>query len=359
MKQKNILFSTTRQWNPGDEFILFGLENLLSALKVSYNPVIYNRNPAIFRSSEAKILSLKFDFKRMRFSKLHPPEYFDNSFKKRFLDSDQFIDMAIFAGTPEWASKRLDTMYTYIDRHNIPVFYLGVGLNDRLDIQSLSPLYQKVLSKAKLITVRDQIAFQALSSLSPQQLPCPALFSAPDKFEKDILSVRKVGLIFSRQKEVKNNSIDAETFSFMKDFYENLIKNYAKDLDFEFVCHYIDDLPECQRLFPNIPCNYSYDSRSYIKIYNKFDLAIGPRIHGIGLSASMGIPGIAIGHDGRADACKGFLADIITKTDSVDGALKVFENKLGNVSELNKSVLHHKRINYDRYIELLAPFFTD
>lgn len=45
---KNIMFSSTRQWNCGDEFILFGVMNIFDRLlgKDSYNPILYNRNLA-------------------------------------------------------------------------------------------------------------------------------------------------------------------------------------------------------------------------------------------------------------------------------------------------------------------------
>lgn len=39
----HILASTTRQWNPGDEFILLGVRNLIGEATWS----IFNRNPEI------------------------------------------------------------------------------------------------------------------------------------------------------------------------------------------------------------------------------------------------------------------------------------------------------------------------
>jgi len=46
----NILVSSTRQWNPGDEFIFFGVQNLLKeALKGQrINWILYDRNPDLF-----------------------------------------------------------------------------------------------------------------------------------------------------------------------------------------------------------------------------------------------------------------------------------------------------------------------
>lgn len=36
----NIIFATTRQWNPGDEFILLGCINLLNETLGEFNPII-------------------------------------------------------------------------------------------------------------------------------------------------------------------------------------------------------------------------------------------------------------------------------------------------------------------------------
>ena len=48
-RRLNIVFSATRQFNPGDEFILYGIMNLLHDVmeNESFNAVIYNRNPDI------------------------------------------------------------------------------------------------------------------------------------------------------------------------------------------------------------------------------------------------------------------------------------------------------------------------
>ena len=44
---KNIIYSATRQWNPGDEFILMGVESLIQEVFGSHNSILYNRNPQI------------------------------------------------------------------------------------------------------------------------------------------------------------------------------------------------------------------------------------------------------------------------------------------------------------------------
>ena len=48
-KIPNILYSTTRSWNSGDDFILFGVRNIIDAVLPQHNPLIYNRNPDLHR----------------------------------------------------------------------------------------------------------------------------------------------------------------------------------------------------------------------------------------------------------------------------------------------------------------------
>lgn len=54
--RKNILVSTTRQWNPGDEFILLGSLNIMKNIlgKDNINTIIFNRNPDIRVGGENK-----------------------------------------------------------------------------------------------------------------------------------------------------------------------------------------------------------------------------------------------------------------------------------------------------------------
>ena len=72
-REPTILFSTTLGWNPGDEVILAGIENLFSAKGLRYKKRIYNRNPASYQQSAHELLSGPRD-----------------------------IDYVVFAGSPEW-----------------------------------------------------------------------------------------------------------------------------------------------------------------------------------------------------------------------------------------------------------------
>ena len=83
--KKNIVFSTTRQWNPGDEFILMGCINLLKQLGVDFNVLIYNRNPQIQSVSGIKKTAFSKFFKMLGIDLEEKyNRHFDNSVNDSF-----------------------------------------------------------------------------------------------------------------------------------------------------------------------------------------------------------------------------------------------------------------------------------
>ena len=101
-----------------------------------------------------------------------------------------------------------------------------------------------------------------------------------------------------------------------------------------FIAHYIDDLRLCNEL--GWECFYSFSARDYFEMYDACDLVISPRVHGCGMAASLGIPSIAIPHDGRISTVSGFGAMVakvgeahggdqadIPDTDDADGAVRL------------------------------------
>ena len=301
-RRLNILFSTTRQWNPGDEFILMGCINLLKPY-ISFNPVIYNRNPQIryLIGWKRKFLNKLFLF-IFRIPLFSP--FVDNSVKPH--TNGDWIDLVVFAGSPAWYGPPSFDLYQFIQKFKLPVIYLGIGVGEKVNYQSLKQYEQKVLASAHLITIRDQMGKSLLSSLKPTFKPCPALFSAPRT--KQVEKVENIGLIFATHHGSSDNKIDKKTSKFLVHLFKILI-NENPSVKFQLVCHYIDELEIAYSLFPNLEILYSYDSNDYLSIYNKFDLVIGSRVHGLGISASLGIPGVMISHDIRSETVKGFLKD--------------------------------------------------
>lgn len=359
---KNVLFSTTRQWNPGDEFILLGIINTMKQLpqfSKGFNPIIYNRNPDIQVNSrfknpmKTKKITDKIDRINFRGRSLVEPflrmGFYDNSFKPD--TSPESINAIIFAGTPEWYGNRLEKLFEISKEYNIPVAFLGIGLGGEISIEKLPKACHEALKHSYCITTRDKYTQKLLSRYNARQLACPALLSS--SIEKERKMVKKIGLIYSTYKSTAFNNISKETYRFILKFYKMLSLQYNVSL----ICHYIDEIEEAIKDFPGLEMFYSYDAKDYQEIYNKFDLVIGVRVHGIGLSASLGIPGIMIAHDYRSETVTGFKATVISADISkLKYALTVVENNVKNIEELSEKLIIYKNEVKQEYIDLLSGF---
>lgn len=133
-----------------------------------------------------------------------------------------------------------------------------------------------------------------------------------------------------------------------------LSHDFRGKYEIELVCHYIDELPFVEKAFPGTATHYSYDAKDYIDVYRKYDFVIGPRIHGIGISASMGIPGMVIKHDFRGDAADGFLAEKLDITLDLDRAIEKIKRNIDLIESKNIMLLEHKRNTQQEYVALLG-----
>lgn len=245
----------------------------------------------------------------------------------------KFIDLAVFAGTPSWSGKRSKEFYDIILKDNIPSVYLGIGMaNEPIHLENYE---KKVLKNALLISAREKYTENFLKEYNAKFIPCPALFSS--KINREVCEVKKIGLIYAISKTNKFNNINISASNYMNNLYKEILKKYSFQIEIEFIAHYIEEIPEFYKNYPEEIIRYSYDSKDYLDIYSNYDLVIGSRVHGIGISASLGIPGIMIGHDGRANTVKGFLADIITDKTDLNEALEIINNTIKNINIKSKT----------------------
>lgn len=333
----NIVFSSARQWNVGDEFILLGSINLLKKCMDNFNPILYNRHPQLRRDRQFDLIKKIDDFLGKDFIE----KFWDNSVKDR-LDMD-YADLVVFAGSPEWRGRRLKKLYASIEQYNVKTIFLGIGTNGvfEFSLDSFSQNELDVFKKSNLITCRDQDTATSLKELNVHQLPCPALFSSPK--EKEVKEVKKIGLIYGTNRAVKNNHVSAHTHDYLVKLYSHILEKYADTYQIEFVAHYIDELSEFKKEFADEKIHYSYDSKDYIDIFNQFDLVIGHRVHGIGMSASLGIPGIFIAHDKRADTVRGFLGTFVDVDTTLESFDTTFAQKVLDINSDSKALVEHKR----------------
>jgi len=348
---KNIVFSTTRQWNPGDEFILMGCINLLKEYMGEFNPIIYNRHPQLRRSRKRDIIKMIDNLVGKDFIE----KFLDNSVKER-LEMD-YADLVVFAGSPEWRGRRLPKLYDSIVKYNIPTLFLGVGSGSgavTITKNHFTDTELQVLQKAKLFTCRDcsnQDNAENILDLKVHHLPCPALFSSTK--EKSINEVKKIALIYGTYEAVRDNNISRETYDYLMKIYKYILENYKDKYEIEFVAHYIDELSAFKKDFPNEELHYSYDSKDYLEIYEKYDLIIGHRVHGIGMSASIGIPGIMIAHDMRSQTVDGFAASKLFVGEPLEKFHQLFQTKINNIARENSNLYKHKQKYKEIFLQLL------
>lgn len=360
--RKNILISTTRQWNPGDEFIMLGALNVLDELLGdNYNPIIFNRNPDIrggasFRNCTRKYeFSYKWDSTSFRgkggLHELLRIGHYDNSWKDD-MNPDN-IDIALFAGSPEWYGNRLRPMFRTIDKNNIPAIFLGLGAGDSMDFKYSAPEVHRVLSNSKLITTRDRATEALLREYDAIYVPCPAILAA--KKIRVVDGVEKIGLIYATDRTLKGNNVSEEMHEYILKIYPELMKRYSCGL----VCHYIDELDQARKDFPDADLFYSYDAKDYEKIYNQFDIVVGGRVHGIGMSASLGIPGVMIKHDIRSSTTDGFLAEAVLVGADIQEIIGLVDTYRSKIEYYSNRLIEHKQKVKEQYLQLFREKIGD
>lgn len=343
----NVLFSTTRSWNPGDEFIQFGVQNLLKELIGDFNSIIYNRNPDI-RHVAAQYPD---NAQRRRASGVGTSWIVrDNSWQPRInLES---IDLAIFAGTPEWLGEMVSPLVERLVRTTLPTLYLGIGAYEEtagMKFEELGVMEQLLLIRSLLVTVRDEACANILSPINPHHMPCPALFASSTA----TLRTQKARIALSTQgiSRINGQHINPAILHYTVNLYREIAKQY----DCGLVCHYIDELDELAPLLGDVmEFHYSSDAVDYLKIYEPFDLTLTTRIHGAGLCASMGIPGFVISHSKRSSTARGFLSNLI------DPEQETVQNVLARIDAIDVStesrrLVDHKEQTRTRYLDLLRP----
>ncbi|MFY0991655.1 polysaccharide pyruvyl transferase family protein [Halomonas sp. C05BenzN] len=342
----NIVFSTTRQWNPGDEFILMGCINLLAQHLGDFNPIIYNRNPQIRRARKFDIIKAIDNAAGKDFVE----KFLDNSVKDR--TPMDYADMVVFAGSPEWRGRRMEKLYASVLEFGLPSLFLGIGTSGKFAFtgEYFTKSEQDVFNQALLITTRDEDTQAGLQPLEAHHLPCPALFSSQNT--RVVKGVKRIGLMYGTDSAVACNNVSSNTYRYMMEAYCNILRDYGDEYEIEFVSHYIDELSSFKQDFPDRTIRYSYDAKDYLAIYDRYDLVIGYRVHGIGISASMGIPGIMLAHDPRASTVKGFCAEMVNIGTEYDELKALIDDTIATIEEKSLALQAHKEATREKYLAL-------
>ena len=171
---RRILISTTTNWNCGDQFILFGVKNILNEMfHESPCYINYDRNP-----------NNMVDYTGNQNMK----EGLHGTFMNNPIDWD-LVQMVVLAGSPEFLHEPLAPIYEGLAKHtHIPLLAIGVGYSYEDFVKPLTDCEMQVLKRPNtLIITRQEQLSNNLKQLLDREiftLPCPALFCFKDFPEK-------------------------------------------------------------------------------------------------------------------------------------------------------------------------------
>lgn len=179
----------------------------------------------------------------------------------------------------------------------------------------------------------------------PKCVVCPSICSS--RTQKRVEKVRRIALIYSSSRVSDNNNISVEAEHYIKRLYAVLMKKY----DTALVCHYIEELDYAVQDFPGEEYYYSFDSHDYFDIYAQFDFVIGCRVHGIGICASMGIPGIIINHSIRCETGKLLGAGMVTPDlNRLEETVEYIEDCIRNAAVKSMALSQLKKETWNTYV---------
>ena len=378
MNRENIIFSTSRQWNPGDEFILKGILNLFEEAEVEFNPIIYNRNPAVTNELDHfNIIKERNFFKSEHWSNplsiiassIFNIRDLDNSIRKRHL-RDKWIDKIVIAGSPEVFGFRHISLFKYANKFDIPIYLLGVGLPKSTDKLVSLPIYKKMIPKIKYISTRNVNSnFKRIQALNKNIYynGCPALFVSKEEIEINPKKNSKIrmGIIFSFPEGPQGHRLKREEFVKIKKIIRELSEKMRDKIEIGFIFHYVDEIFLIEskyrdlKEYANAKIYYSYNSEEYLEIYKKFDIVMSTRVHGNGLASSLGIPNIALVHDERSSVVEFFDSKKIEISKiKIEQLLKEIKNIITNLKKINQDLIENKRNKKEIWIREIRKLFN-
>ncbi|MGA2195127.1 MAG: polysaccharide pyruvyl transferase family protein [Bryobacteraceae bacterium] len=322
----NILCSSTRQWNPGDEWIALGIRRLFRTLYAErvVNWILYDRSPDCFLEPWGK--------SRRR------PDLLGNSYQPG--EELPAVDLVVMAGTPEWLGPHVEPLARIRHTSAAPVFYLGIDYPSTE--LPCSPDDLRMLSGALIVT-RGGTARRALQALGIQahMLPCPALFAAP--LEYPARALKSIGIVLQSDR-VQNQAVSAGLKARMLGMLPLLQPRFSVKI----VCNYIDEYLEFRSSL-DCPVCYSYDSGEYFRLLSDCDLVISTRLHSALIANSLLKPAVLTNTEPRVCSAAELCPYIfVREPEDVPGFLEHFEP-----DPAARNLFNWKRNQEAQYLEIL------
>lgn len=267
----NILFSTTKQWNVGDEIILKGVRNLLARKIPRHTYLPWNRSPAIRPGNTFR----------------------DNSFDE-LRHSFSVVDYTIFAGSPEWSGPRVEPLLAALASSDARCSFIGIG-SSSLHFHQSPALLRVLRHNTDAVTCRDRSTYDLLLNFVDEArlflLPCPSIFYARTELPRS--EIRVIGLNYQACATRWHSISPSEHESVLRLFHY-----LSEHFEIRVICNYIDDVVAAGRFFPKESLRYSPDYCDFQEFYGEVDAFVGTRVHGCMGALSHGLPSWLINHQG-------------------------------------------------------------
>lgn len=240
---------TTREMNPGDDFILNGIRSLYPD---DTNWAIYNRNP------DNKLIV-------------------GNQWTGHSLD---IFDQVIVAGSPQWYGDSVFRLYESLMEKDTPISFFGIGVGES-GVLNLSELDIQVLQRAKNIVTRGEVCKQQLAEHGIQSTAhvCPAIFAGKPEI---VVGDRVCGVLTVHRPNKTNKTITVD----------EQVEIFRKLNSEEVIVHHLDEVEIAKKLFNKVW--YTYNPDDYANIYRRFDIIVSSRLHGAIFGISHGRPSFLI-----------------------------------------------------------------
>ena len=315
-----ILLSTTQGWNPGDDFIRWGVKRLLSK---KYGPgvnwIFHNRNPDRLQLGENSA---------------------DNSWKCGSLVG---VDLVVFAGTPEWCGPAVAPLTRAIVEQGTQAIYFGIGVGGPAGLNEND---HQVLHRSRIIC-RDPAAYEMFKDRGAILLPCPSLFAAIPVSQGSAQS--SLGIVWQLGGGLDGGRERARWAQICHSIDANLserIFSQAQERKMTIICHYVEDFRLLLDFGDRDRVLYSAESSDYVGIYALFRAIASTRLHGCMLAAAMEKPAYLLRHDSRSTGAIGLVPWIKAVTN-----LDECRSELSDAQRT--SMQQFKRDTWDRYMEAL------
>ena len=328
----NICVSSTINWNPGDEFIRYGVINLLKKLLgKEHNYFIWNRNPDFFEKAWQKD-SMKEEFWS---NSVHPADL-------------AWMDAFVFAGTPEWFGNPTYPIYAEALKNKKPLILLGAGAGRPLDL--MSSLEKQVLRSPKtFLCVRSIGLAEELKKIdiSAHTLPCPAILCQTNDYNNKEQTGR-IGFLLQTS-SVLNQQSDLR---FAQDFFR-----LPPQRNYILLASYIDEAREnCKK---QVPFRFSFEPKDYFDFYKECDWIVTTRLHGVLSSLACGVPAVLLADTSnvRIQSSAALYKEILPVATSLKDGLQIVQELSGKqYIALRQNILQFKKDLEAQYIHLLRDF---